>query len=73
MGGTVFTLIDLPPTLEGLFAGAKFCSPKCVRAFCLESLETLDALDTAEAKELVTDIHELNMDVAITLVAVLGG
>jgi hypothetical protein len=71
-GGTVFEVTTLPASLEGVFRGTIFCSPRCLRAFCLESLELLDLLDTEEAKVTVTDLHELNMEVAMTLVAVLG-
>ena len=71
-GGKVFGLTALPASLESMFSGAIFCSPKCVRAFCLESLELLDSLDTEDAKATVTDLHELNMEVAMMLVAVLG-
>ncbi len=71
-GGQVFEVTALPASLEGMFRGTIFCSRKCVRTFCLESLELLDSLDTEDAKATVTDLHELNMEVAMTLVAVLG-
>ncbi len=71
-GGAVYEVASLPASLEGVFGGVVFCSTKCVRAFCLESLELLDALDTEDARETVTDLHELNMEVAMTLVAIQG-
>ncbi|HKN06852.1 MAG TPA: hypothetical protein VJ021_04510 [Thermoplasmata archaeon] len=49
-----------------------FCSPTCARAFCLESLETLDSLDNVDARATVSDLHDLAMEVATTLVAILG-
>jgi hypothetical protein len=55
-----------------MFRDAVFCSPKCIRAFCLESLEMLDSLDTPDAKATVTDLHELTVEVATTLVSILG-
>lgn len=61
----------LPNPVESIFRGVLFCSPKCLRAFCLESLETLDAMDTPKSEEMVTDLHELTLEVAQTLVAVL--
>lgn len=71
-GGEVVEIAALPESLEGVFGGVVFCSAKCLRAFCLESLETLDALDTPDARETVSDLHELTMEVAMTLVSILG-
>jgi len=69
----VVEITALPESLEGVLGGVIFCSPKCVRAFCLESLEVLDALDSPEAGAIVRDLHELTMEVAMTLVSILGG
>lgn len=67
-GGEVIGVTAVPASLESVFRGAIFCSPKCVRAFCLESLEILDALDTPASKSMVTDLHELYLAIARTLV-----
>ena len=71
-GGTVLQVTGLPVSLDSLFRDETFCSPQCVRAFCLESLEALDGLDTAEARSMVSDLHEIAMDFAMTLVSILG-
>lgn len=71
-GGTVLSVTGLPMSLEDLFREVIFCSPKCARTFCLESLETLDALDTSDARAMVSDLHELAMEVATTLISILG-
>jgi len=72
-GGEVIEITGLPKSLEDVFGDIAFCSPKCVRAFCLESLETLDSIDTPHARGIVSDLHELTMEVATTLVSILGG
>jgi hypothetical protein len=71
-GGAAFRISPLPLSLEAVFDSAAFCSPTCVRAFCLEALEMLDALDTPDAKATVSDLHELTMEVATMLVSILG-
>lgn len=71
-GGTVLSITGLTRSLEGLFHDVIFCSPTCARAFCLESLETLDSLDNVDARATVSDLHDLAMEVATTLVAILG-
>jgi hypothetical protein len=71
-GGTAFSVTGLPVSLEDLFREVIFCSPKCARTFCLESLEMLDALDTSDARSMVSDLHDLAMEVATTLVSILG-
>ena len=71
-GGEVVGITSVPPSLESVFHGAIFCSPGCARAFCLESLEILDALDTPAARAMVTDLHELSLWIAQTLVRLLG-
>lgn len=62
----------LSSTFEVLFRGQVFCSPRCIRQFCLESLETLDALDTPESASTVTDVHEMYAGVAELFAAILG-
>ncbi|MGP8146681.1 MAG: hypothetical protein ACLQAS_04630, partial [Thermoplasmata archaeon] len=41
-----------------LFRDQVFCPPRCIRQFCLESLETLDGLDTPESNAIVADFHD---------------
>ncbi len=41
-----------------LFRDQVFCSPRCIRQFCLESLETLDGLDTPGSSAIVADFHD---------------
>jgi len=71
-GGEVVGITRVPASLQRVFGGAIFCSPKCVQAFCLESLEILDSLDTPVAKAMVTDLHELYLGIARTLVLILS-
>ena len=49
-----------------IFEDRTFCSVKCIRAFCLESLEELDALDTVESEKIVTDLHQVYRGLAET-------
>ncbi len=46
---------------------------RCLRAFSLESLETLDGLDTPEARDVVSDLHELYQAMAQTFAQILSG
>lgn len=70
-GSTLYWVTSLPNPADGIFEGVVFCSPKCIHAFCLESLEALDAMDVPSARSTVTDLHELTLEVAKTLVALL--
>jgi hypothetical protein len=72
-GGTVFGVTAASPSSEDLFRDQVFCSLKCILAFCLESLEILDALDTPSSKTVVTDLHELYRGVAETMATLLSG
>jgi len=66
----VFGVTCIPPSLEDLFRGGVFCSVRCIRAFCLESLEILDALDTPNSKSMVTDLTEVHRELAETLATI---
>ena len=57
-------IIGLPASLEVMFRGEAFCSPRCVRAFFLEVLSVLDAIDTPEAAAQVSDLREMHMHLA---------
>lgn len=63
-GGTAVHVERLPLAAEELFRDRRFCSVRCLRAFCLESLETLDGLDTLKAKAVVSDLHTVYRGVA---------
>jgi hypothetical protein len=71
-GGEVVGITTVPASLQSVFHGAIFCSPECVRAFCLESLEILDSLDTPASKAMVTDLHELCLEIATALAMISG-
>jgi len=71
-GGMVFGVTFIPPSLEDLFRGGVFCSVGCIRAFCLESLEILDALDTPSSKSMVTDLNEVRRVITETLATIQG-
>jgi hypothetical protein len=66
----VFGVTTIPRSLGDLFRGGVFCSVGCIRAFCLESLEILEALDTPNSKSMVTDLHEVHRGIAETLAAI---
>jgi hypothetical protein len=72
IGATVCEVRPIPASLEYLFRRRSFCSPRCVQAFCLESLEILDSLDTPASKITIIDLHEFTMEVATMLVASLS-
>jgi hypothetical protein len=48
---------DLPDSVVELFRNRSFCSVRCIRAYCLEALETLDSLETIESESIVLDLH----------------
>ncbi|MGD0250957.1 MAG: hypothetical protein ABSB97_08770 [Thermoplasmata archaeon] len=58
--------------MEYRFRDGIFCSYRCIRAFCLESLEILDALDTPDSRIMATDLHDIHRWVAEILATVLG-
>ena len=65
----MFGITVVPPSLENLFRGGVFCSVGCIRAFCLDSLEILEALDTPNSRSIIEDLHEIHQAVAETLAA----
>jgi hypothetical protein len=71
-GQSVFRVTSASEALESLFGFQVFCSVKCVRAFILESLEILDAIDTPASNAMVTDLHELYRELAEMLSSLLG-
>jgi len=63
----VFGITFVPSSLKDLFRGGVFCSVRCIRAFCLETLEMVEALDTPNSKMMVTDLHEVHRELSETL------
>lgn len=72
-GGTVFGVTAVSPSSQDLFRDQVFCSVRCIGAFCLESLEVLDLLDTPGSRAVVSDLHELHREVSNVLASTLGG
>ena len=72
VGGAVFGVTTISRHSEDLFRNQAFCSVRCVQAFCLESLELLESLDTPASKAVVTDLHELHRDVVMALAGLSG-
>jgi hypothetical protein len=68
----VFGITIVPPSLADLFRGGVFCSVNCIRAFCVDTLEKLEALDTPDSKSMVSDIQEVLSEVSDAL-AILQG
>lgn len=71
-GGTAFGVTAASPSSEELFRDQLFCSVRCIGAFCLESLEVLDPLDTPASEAVVSDLHELHREVLETLASAMG-
>jgi hypothetical protein len=69
----VFGVTTVSLSSEDLFRDQVFCSVRCIGAFCLESLEVLDLLDTPRSRAVVSDLHELHREVSETLASVLSG
>jgi hypothetical protein len=67
----VFRVAPVPDSAQSLFRDQLFCSSGCIRAFLLESLETVDALETPTSNEIVRDLHDLYRGLAETLVSIL--
>ena len=63
----MFGIMDVPPSLKDLLRGGVFCSVRCIRAFCLETLEMLEAIDTPNSRLMVTDLHEVHRELSETL------
>ena len=61
MGSPCIEVLGLSSNLSAMFRGEAFCSPRCARAEFLEDLSVLDALDTPEAQEQVSDLREMYM------------
>ena len=71
-GTPILGVADWHPTVARILDGRPFCSVSCVRAWFLESLSELDALDTRENEELVTDLRSVFVDLALAFVELMG-
>lgn len=71
-GERVLRVESTSSTSEVLFRGQVFCSSRCIRQFCLETLETLDAIDTPASTATVSDVHELYSGVAELFATIVG-
>ena len=67
----VYRVGGLPEAEMALFRDQVFCSARCLHAFCLETLETLEALDTPRSRELVSDLREFRLALSQDLATVL--
>lgn len=61
-GGAYLAVAAPAPVLEGVFLGVGFCSLGCVRAHMLETLATLEAIDTPGAGAIVADLREMYVE-----------
>jgi len=60
-GSRCIEVLGLSQNLSAMFRGEAFCSPHCARAMFLEDLSVLEALDTPEAEDEVSDLRETYM------------
>ena len=70
-GSRVREVEGLPEELRVLFRGEVFCSLACARGFFLETLCTLDGLDTPAAELVATDLRGIYCDLALAFAQVL--
>ena len=66
-GAAHWVIENTPASLTPLIYGTAFCSLRCTRAFLLESMETVDALDRPNAARLVTDLRETYLLLSVIL------
>jgi len=66
-GEPVVSLTAVPWSLQAQLLGGAFCSRRCLRAFLLETLETLDAIAPPNSVSRITDLLDLHTLVASTL------
>jgi hypothetical protein len=57
VGAIALRVGELLDSVAELFRERTFCSARCIRAYCLETLETLDSLETIESQVIVLDLH----------------
>jgi len=71
VGDAVYTVTTHPTLAWAMFHDQQFCSPRCVRAFCLESLESLEAIDMPATKAMVSDLREFGRMLAGVFTAIM--
>lgn len=71
-GELVFGLAHVPASLKGLFHTGVFCSVRCIHSFCLESLDSLDVIDTADSRSMAVDLREVHGRVHEMMATMLG-
>jgi hypothetical protein len=71
-GGRVIKVEGLTEPAADLFSSQGFDSVKCLRAFALESMEQLDAMDTPRARAIVSDLHEIYRGIAAAFAQILS-
>jgi len=71
-GEIVFRVTSVSASSDSLFRDRASCSLNCIRAFCHESLETLERLDSLLSKAVVSDLHELYRGLAETFAEIVG-
>jgi len=71
-GNQVFRVTDTNPTIVGLLDEESFCSRDCVRAWFLETLSELDALDTPANEKVVVDLRAVFVDLALAYGSFVG-
>ncbi len=67
----VYRVDNLPEAQVALFRHQVFCSERCLHAYCLETLETLEALDTPVSRKLVNDLREFRTALSQNLATIL--
>jgi len=67
----VYRVDSLPDGQMDLFRNLMFCSERCLRAHCLETLERLEALDTPASRKLVSDLREFRRALSENLETIL--
>lgn len=70
-GSRVREVEGLPEELQVFLRGEVFCSLRCVRAFFLETLRTLEHLDSPAAELVVTDLRAIYFKTALAFALVL--
>jgi hypothetical protein len=70
VNGIAFGIGEVPRYLEILFRRRVFCSVACIRAYCLESLEILDSLDTPGSGLLILDLPTVREGLVEIVVAI---
>ena len=64
-GDGVYGVSDTSPTVATLLNGEMFCSRACVRAWFLETLNELDAIDTPANEMVIVDLRSAFVNLAL--------